>query len=63
MLNTKGEETYASIVGNDILHRIKHKETLIRFNDGENTFDIKTINIQQIVKKFARQIFREANID
>jgi len=31
--------------------------------DGDKFIDIKTINIQQIVKKFALSIFNKAHVD
>ncbi len=43
------------------LHKIE--ETVIRLRDGDQFMDIKTINIQQLVKKFALRIFTTAKID
>jgi len=33
------------------------KEEVIRLKHGDDFYDIKTINIQQLVKKFALRIF------
>lgn len=56
-----------SMIGKDIIRNMKTKykprETVIQLRDGENTYDIKTMNIQQLVKRFALRIFHEANID
>jgi hypothetical protein len=55
------------MIGKDVMRTIQEKykdnETVIRLQDGENVYDIKTINIQQLVKRFARRIFHEAKID
>ena len=55
------------MIGKEIaknLQRIKgKKETVIQLEYGGKTLDIKTINIQQLVKKFAQKIFKEAKID
>ena len=36
---------------------------MIKFKDGNDVFAIKTSNIQQIVKEFARKIFSDAKVD
>ena len=36
---------------------------MIKFKDGNDVFEIKTSNIQQIVKEFARKIFSDAKVD
>lgn len=41
----------------------KVQDTVIRLKDGDNFIDIKTMNIQQLVKKFAQSIFRKAKVD
>jgi hypothetical protein len=41
----------------------KVQDEIIRLKDGDNFIDIKTMNIQQLVKKFAQNIFRKANVD
>lgn len=41
----------------------KVQDTVIRLKDGDKFIDIKTINIQQLVKKFAQSIFRKAQVD
>ena len=56
-----------SMIGKEIaknLQRIKgKKETVIKLEYEGKELDIKTINIQQLVKKFAQKIFKEAKID
>jgi hypothetical protein len=51
-----------SVIGKDIVKSIKDKyktnETVISFKDGDNVYDIRTSNIQQLVKKFALRIFQ-----
>lgn len=55
------------MIGKDILKNMKDKykpkETVISLRDGETTYDIRTMNIHQLVKRFAVRIFNEANID
>lgn len=55
------------MIGKEIaknLQRIKgKKETVIKLEYEGKELDIKTINIQQLVKKFAQKIFKEAKID
>ena len=55
------------MIGKEIaknLQKIKgKKETVIKLEYEGKELDIKTINIQQLVKKFAQKIFKEANID
>ena len=38
-------------------------EKTIQLQYEDKVLDIKTINIQQLVKKFAQKIFREAKVD
>lgn len=56
-----------SLIGKDVMRNIKEQyksnEMVLRLKDGENIYDIKTLNIQQIVKKFAKRIFQEAKVD
>lgn len=56
-----------SMIGKDIIKGIKDKyktnETIISFKDGDKVYDIRTSNIQQLVKKFALRIFNQAKID
>ena len=55
------------MIGKEIaknLQRIKGKSsTVIQLEYGGKTLDIRTINIQQLVKKFALKIFMEAQIN
>ena len=55
------------MIGKEIaknLQKIKgKKETVIKLEYEGKELDIKTINIQQLVKKFAQKIFKEAKID
>lgn len=55
------------MIGKDIIKSIKDKyktnETVISFKDGDKVYDIRTSNIQQLVKKFALRIFNQAKID
>jgi hypothetical protein len=55
------------MIGVDIIKGIKDKyktnETVISFKDGDKVYDIRTSNIQQLVKKFALRIFNQAKID
>ena len=41
----------------------KVQDTVIRLKDGDKFIDIKTINIQQLVKKFAQSIFTKAKVN
>ena len=56
-----------SMIGKEIaknLQKIKgKKETVIKLEYEGKELDIRTINIQQLVKKFAQKIFKEAKID
>ena len=36
---------------------------MIKLKAGDVAFDIKTLNIQQVVRKFALKIFRDAGVD
>ena len=36
---------------------------MFRLRAGEEKLEIKTINIQQVVKKFAYSVFNEAEVD
>jgi hypothetical protein len=36
---------------------------MIKLRAGDAFYDIKTINIQQVVRKFALKIFRDAGAD
>jgi len=55
------------MIGKDIIRSIKDKyktnETVISFKEGDKTYDIRTSNIQQLVKRFALRIFQQAKID
>ena len=55
------------MIGKDIIKTLSKKyqnnETVIRLKDGDKYLDIKTINIQQIVKKFAQNIFQRYRIN
>ena len=61
------EEELPSMIGKEMIKNLKnlHKveETVIRLRDGDQFMDIKTINIQQLVKNFALRIFTMAKID
>jgi hypothetical protein len=61
------KEELPSMIGKEMIKNLQGKqkggETVIRLKDGDNFMDIKTINIQQLVKKFAQRIFRAAHID
>ena len=62
----KEEQSMASIVGEKIIHNAHEyqpHETMIGLKNGDKACDIKTINIQQIVKQFARKIFKDAAVD
>lgn len=56
-----------SMIGKEMIKNLKSmqkvQDTVIRLKDGDKFIDIKTINIQQLVKKFAQGIFRKANVD
>jgi hypothetical protein len=43
--------------------KYKPKQTLIRLKDGETFYDIRTMNIHQLVKKFALSIFHQSQIN
>lgn len=47
----------------NLLRRKGKAETVIQLEYGGKTLDIRTINIQQLVKKFALKIFKEAHIN
>jgi hypothetical protein len=51
-----------SMIGKDVMRNIKSKyksnETIIRLGDNNNFFDVRTTNIQQLVKKFAKRLFQ-----
>jgi len=55
------------MIGKEMIQNLKNmqkvQDTVIRLRDGDKFIDIKTINIQQLVKKFAQSIFRKANVD
>lgn len=62
------KDTLPSLIGREIAKQIqKNKpgksEKVIQLKYEDKVLDIKTINIQQLVKKFAQKIFREAKID
>ena len=62
----KEEKSMASIVGEKIIrnvHEYQPHETVIDLKNGDRVCDIKTINIQQIVKKFALKTFQDAGVD
>lgn len=63
----KEEHELDSLIGRDIITHLskKHviKETVLHLKSGEKNIEIKTINIQQVVKKFAYSVFEEVNID
>ena len=56
-----------SAIGKDIVRGIKSKyktnETTVNLRDGDKVYEIRTSNIQQLVKQFALRIFREAKVD
>ena len=56
-----------SMIGNQIAKNLIKKpgksETVISLKYEDKVLDIKTINIQQLVKKFAQRIFIDAKID
>lgn len=55
------------MIGREISKKIMNKngksEKTIQLQYENTVLDIKTINIQQLVKKFAQKIFREAKVD
>ena len=55
------------MIGKQMIQQLKKdrkvQDKVIRLKDGDKFIDIKTINIQQIVKKFALSIFNKANVD
>ena len=53
-----------SMIGKEVMKNLnRDSETVIRIGTEEEYIDIKTINIQQLVKKFAARMRKEANID
>ena len=59
-------EYVPSMFGKDILKNLngyKDKSTSVEFKYGENKIEVRTANIHQLVKKFARNMFRSRNID
>lgn len=55
-----------SIVAEQILRNTKEHqphETHINLRAGDACYDIKTINIQQVVRKFALKIYHDAKVD
>ena len=50
------------MIGKEIAKNLQRKkgkaETVIQLEYGGKTLDIRTINIQQLVKKFALKIFK-----
>ncbi len=55
-----------SIVAEQIMENAKEyqpHETMIKLRAGDAFYDIKTINIQQVVRKFALKIFRDAGVN
>jgi len=56
-----------SMIGKEMIRNLKNlqmvPDTVIRLKDGDKFIDIKTINIQQLVKKFAQSIFAQAKVD
>lgn len=62
----KEGQSMTSIVGKEIIHNTHEyqpHETMIGLKNGDKACDIKTINIQQIVKKFALKVFKDAGVD
>lgn len=62
------EDTVPSMIGREIARKIQQSkkgksETVIQLKYEDKVLDIKTINIQQLVKKFAQKIFKEAKIE
>lgn len=55
------------MIGKQMIQNLKNmqkvQDTVIRLKDGDKFIDIKTINIQQLVKKFAQSIFAKAKVD
>ena len=52
------------MIGKDVMRHLKHKKnTVIRLGEGTACYNIQTINIQQLMKKYAQQVFHEARID
>ena len=53
-----------SMIGKDVMRHLKtKKDKVIRLGEGQDRIDVQTINIQQLVKKYAQRIFSEAGID
>ena len=63
----KNKEEFPSMVGKEMIQNLKDmqkvQDTVIRLKDGDKFIDIKTINIQQLVKKFAQSIFTKAKVN
>ena len=61
---TKETHGLESLVGGEIIQRLNQKhlveEQVINLQAGGEKLEIKTINIQQVVKKFAYSVFDEA---
>jgi hypothetical protein len=56
----------SSIVAEQIVNNAKEHQpqhTTIKLRAGDAFCDIKTINIQQVVRKFALKIFRDAGVN
>ena len=56
------ETQRVSAIGKDIKQKYKTNETMVSLKDGDNVYEIRTSNIQQLVKRFALRIFKEAKI-
>ena len=53
-----------SMIGKEVMKSLNQESgTVIRIGTGDEYLDIRTINIQQLVKKFALRMFRDAKID
>jgi hypothetical protein len=59
--------TISGGVGKNILANIKNnykdKGTSINFKYGGNDYEVKTTNIQNLVKRFTKGLFRSLNIN
>lgn len=54
------------MIGREIMGSIgvrARNETSFKVNDGVNTIEIKTTSIHQMVKKFAKNMFRSLGLD
>lgn len=54
------------MVGRDIMKNLKitrNDEITIKVQDGDTQLEVKTNNFHQLVKKFAKRMFMDMNVD